>query len=647
MAITSIRNRVLSIILIICLIFGISGTEAVAASYSVTVKNVTAPEEITAGNIFKIKGTVQSTYTIKSVKIGICDESGKWLSGHYTTKKPEKKSYFISNANSKLNFNTLEKGTYYLKVYVTDSKNHKKTALKSKFTVKAASSFKINSLEVPKELTESDSFDISGKVQSTYNIKSIKIGICDSDGKWLSGHYTTKKPEKKSYSVSNANSKLNFNTLKQGTYYLTIHVTDSNGAEETILQHEFTIGKRLSEFTVYDYTYPVSIKEGDSFSIKGIVKSEYNMTRVRVGIWNDDTKKWYSGMMTEFVPDSKIFDISLADNDIKFGKLTAGTYYYRVYVTDSEGVSKSVIKKKFTVSDIESKLTVSDDKTYPSVMTEGSSFALTGTVESAVLLDYVIVGICDTDGNRLAEFNKTVKNIGRKTFNISTVDSDISFGGLSPGQYRYKVYAKDMNGTGKTLINKKFTVISKFTVNTTTTGSNITREMYDAINAGGVFFAQEPRREGCTVVAAAMMARRKAIMSGVSEDAWSLLTEWNLRADRNVWIYNGGLKSSNVTILGMSIAQVRFADDATVAAKKKKLISLLEKHPEGIVVYSKYGGRAHAALLTDYIEDTFYVVDPVSGKKVTMADSTLYGAKATQASRLSALHSYWYIKGGN
>ena len=89
---------------------------------------------------------------------------------------------------------------------------------------------------------------------------------------------------------------------------------------------------------------------------------------------------------------------------------------------------------------------------------------------------------------------------------------------------------------------------------------------------------------------------------------------------------------------------MNFSSDATSVSKKNKFISLLEQHPEGVAIYSKYGGKAHAVLLTDYIDNVFYVVDPVYGKKVTMAESTLYSKSATQTSRLAALHSYWYIK---
>ena len=398
------------------MLFTMSGLEARAASYSITVSNLTAPETITAGDSFDIKGTIRSTYTIKSAKIGICDKDGKWISGHYTTKKPAKKIYGLSNANDKLHIDTLSKGTYYLKVYVTDSKNHKKTAVKQEFKIKAASAFSIKDLSVPEKLTEGDTFSVKGTVKSEYNITSIKIGVCDTEGNWLSGHYTTRKPAKKTYSLANAGSSMKFSTLTPGKYCFTVQATDSNKTTETILKNEFTVVKKPSKITVSGYTYPVSLKESSSFTLKGTVKSVYNIKKVRVGIWNNDTGKWYSGMMAEFKPNKTTFDISQADKEIRFSDLTEGTYYYKVYVSDTEGYSKSVIKKKFNVSKIASKFTVSSNVSYPSIMTGGSSFSLVGTVNSAVELDSVTIGICDSEGKRISGFNKTVKNIKEKKF---------------------------------------------------------------------------------------------------------------------------------------------------------------------------------------------------------------------------------------
>ena len=76
MTIRNYGKRILSALLCLCMLFTMSGLEAGAASYSITVSNLTAPETITAGDSFDIKGTIRSTYTIKSAKIGICDKDG-------------------------------------------------------------------------------------------------------------------------------------------------------------------------------------------------------------------------------------------------------------------------------------------------------------------------------------------------------------------------------------------------------------------------------------------------------------------------------------------------------------------------------------------------------------------------------------------
>lgn len=44
--------------------------------------------------------------------------------------------------------------------------------------------------------------------------------------------------------------------------------------------------------------------------------------------------------------------------------------------------------------------------------------------------------------------------------------------------------------------------------------------------------------------------------------------------------------------------------------KKNRLISLLQNHPEGIVLY--YTGAPHAVLLTDYTDGTFWAADPAA-----------------------------------
>jgi hypothetical protein len=51
---------------------------------------------------------------------------------------------------------------------------------------------------------------------------------------------------------------------------------------------------------------------------------------------------------------------------------------------------------------------------------------------------------------------------------------------------------------------------------------------------------------------------------------------------------------------------------STVNERRQKIIELLEKHPEGIVIYCNYPGGQHAIVLTEYDGETFYACDSVN-----------------------------------
>lgn len=87
----------------------------------------------------------------------------------------------------------------------------------------------------------------------------------------------------------------------------------------------------------------------------------------------------------------------------------------------------------------------------------GSAVTLKGKVSSSKKLTFVRVGIKNSHKHWLVGKNVPV-NPKSKTFNIKTVDTKIKFGKLKAGTYYYTVYAKDSSGSGRNVINKKFTV---------------------------------------------------------------------------------------------------------------------------------------------------------------------------------------------
>lgn len=103
-----------------------------------------------------------------------------------------------------------------------------------------------------------------------------------------------------------------------------------------------------SKITISNVTKPSTLRVSQAFTLKGKIKSEYKLKKVYVGICT--TKgKWKKGMHVTRKPGKKTFKISSVDALIKFDELSSGTYRYKVKAVDSQGYSKRLVYKKFTV----------------------------------------------------------------------------------------------------------------------------------------------------------------------------------------------------------------------------------------------------------------------------------------------------------
>lgn len=100
--------------------------------------------------------------------------------------------------------------------------------------------------------------------------------------------------------------------------------------------------------TVSNLTYPnenTPITEGRAFSLAGKITASDKISNLDIGITDEDGN-WVIRVPKQ--PNSTTFDISTVDNDIKFGMLNAGTYYYvaKVKVND---ITKEAFSHKFAV----------------------------------------------------------------------------------------------------------------------------------------------------------------------------------------------------------------------------------------------------------------------------------------------------------
>ena len=107
---------------------------------------------------------------------------------------------------------------------------------------------------------------------------------------------------------------------------------------------------------------------------------------------------------------------------------------------------------------------------------------------------------------------------------------------------------------------------------------------FGQINADGVFLTQPVGSVTCTLYAATMMMRRYSMLRGDSN--WASITAdsaygyaWN--EGSGLW-YNFSYTDS---ARGISTISVSHASLPTGEANRNTLISLLQSHPEGVVIY--------------------------------------------------------------
>ena len=436
-----------------------------ATEDAITIENGSKIPNITVGTSVSISGIVRSASSnITTITVGVYDSNHKMVTGKNAY--PTASVFNVKKLDDFVDFSELPVGTYTYEITVTNGTHTNYTVVNQKFTVSSSSTATDDSIKITNNATIPNimvgkAVSIRGTVTSAKsNITKITVGVFDANNTLVTGNSAS--PNAKTYNVANMDAAVKFGNLKAGTYYYKVLVTNASHKDYEAVNQKFIVSESGSSTTTDQIkmtngvTIP-NITAGKSVSIRGTVTSATsNITKLIVGIYREDGT---SVTGRTVVPNAKSYDVSKIDPYVKFGGLSAGTYYYKVLVTNATHTNYAVVNQKFTVSDGSTttmdKLSITDGVTIPNIKV-GNVVSIRGTVTSASSnLKSVTVGVYDSN-NKLVTGKTVAPNA--KTYNVRNLDAYVSFGDLKAGTYYYRVFATNATTTNFPVVEQKFTV---------------------------------------------------------------------------------------------------------------------------------------------------------------------------------------------
>ena len=436
-----------------------------ATEDAITIENGSKIPNITVGTSVSISGIVRSASSnITTITVGVYDSNHKMVTGKNAY--PTASVFNVKKLDDFVDFSELPVGTYTYEITVTNGTHTNYTVVNQKFTVSSSSTATDDSIKITNNATIPNimvgkAVSIRGTVTSAKsNITKITVGVFDANNTLVTGNSAS--PNAKIYNVANMDAAVKFGNLKAGTYYYKVLVTNAAHKDYEAVNQKFIVSESGSSTTTDQIkmtngvTIP-NITAGKSVSIRGTVTSATsNITKLIVGIYREDGT---SVTGRTVVPNAKSYDVSKIDPYVKFGGLSAGTYYYKVLVTNATHTNYAVVNQKFTVSDgsttTTDKLSITGGLTIPNIKV-GNVVSIRGTVTSASSnLKSVTVGVYDSN-NKLVTGKTATPNA--KTYNVRNLDAYVSFGDLKAGTYYYRVFATNATTTNFPVVEQKFTV---------------------------------------------------------------------------------------------------------------------------------------------------------------------------------------------
>ncbi|MDO4522606.1 MAG: CHAP domain-containing protein [Eubacteriales bacterium] len=215
--------------------------------------------------------------------------------------------------------------------------------------VQAAGKISISGASKPATLKQGAFFNMKGTITSSNPLKEVRCTIYNStDTKCLQRYVAT--PGTTSYSLQSADAFLAFDKLKVGTYYYKVLCIDNTGYQKRVINKKFKVGGTGKIRIVNPVpSADITITGGAAYSVGGKVTSTYKIKKINAKIIDSNNKAVYSKNVK---PNSKSYELrnSPIDMAMSFDRLSAGSYKYKLTVTDSEGTSAVVVYRNVSVA---------------------------------------------------------------------------------------------------------------------------------------------------------------------------------------------------------------------------------------------------------------------------------------------------------
>ena len=383
-----------------------------------------------------MEGTVTSDHSITYFEGVVYDSAHNAYMAASCAPNSYSVNIYSSNVNLSLPFRTLKTGSYYLVYNAVDSSGATASWNSGWFRVAGGSDLPSQ----PTVTTAQSSYNYGDSVRITWN------AVAGNSFYWINVYkdgsliVNQDMGQDTAYTLQNAGV---------GSY--TVYVSANNSAGSSGSGScTFRVTSQNDTITINNYNYPTDMTIGDSFSVKGVVKSTFsNISSLTVAVYSSDGSMEIG---TNYAPNTASADISSIAGKLNFAKLSIGTHYYRITATNATQTQQLVnrefqVKYKIVSTDSD-ELRLRDFANLLSSYYQSDYFknySIDGSFQSNnSLITEVGVELFDQNGNLLQSAKDyplvnyyRLNNLGSNALRPER---------LAIGTYKYNVYAVNAKG---------------------------------------------------------------------------------------------------------------------------------------------------------------------------------------------------------